>query len=200
MIRRDRGTRQKILGAAYELFYRKGFARAGVDAVAERAGVTKRTLYHHFPSKDHLLAAVLEHYYEEALTRIRQWGDSLGDDTGEMIDQLFDDLANWASRPRWEGAGYTRLVMELADLPGHPAREIARLHKKAVEDWLAGAIGRRGVTDGEEAARQIVLLLEGCSALMLIHGDRRYADSAAHAARKVLGLARRDRIFGDMEE
>lgn len=193
MAGRERGARGKILGAAYELFYRKGFGRVGVDLVAERAGVTKRTLYYHFASKDDLLAAVLEHYHEEALSRIRHWGDSLGEDPGDMIDQLFAGLARWATRPRWEGAGYTRLAMELADLPGHPARRIASLHKTAVEDWLAGALSRRGIGDAGEAARQIVLLVEGCSALMLIHGDRSYAASAARAARQSLGLQGRGR-------
>jgi AcrR family transcriptional regulator len=52
-------TRRAILDAAYELFYRNGYARVGVDEVAARAKVTKRTLYYHFRSKDDLLAEVL---------------------------------------------------------------------------------------------------------------------------------------------
>jgi AcrR family transcriptional regulator len=52
-------TRRLILENAYQLFYRHGFARVAVDAIAARAGVTKRTLYYHFRSKDDLLAAVL---------------------------------------------------------------------------------------------------------------------------------------------
>ena len=60
-------TRERILRGAYKLFYAKGFARVGVDAVAEKAGLTKRTLYYHFQSKDELLAAVLDHRGELAL-------------------------------------------------------------------------------------------------------------------------------------
>ena len=54
MPRSSTDTRERILQAAYELFYAKGFARVGVDAVAEKAGLTKRTLYYHFKSKDDL--------------------------------------------------------------------------------------------------------------------------------------------------
>jgi AcrR family transcriptional regulator len=176
----------KIVEAAYDLFFRKGFARVSVDLVAERAGVTKRTLYYHFASKDDLLAAVLTHGHELALARIKRWGERLGDDVDDMLDQLFADLAKWAARPRWEGTGYTRLVMELADLPGHPAREVARRHKQAVEQWLSSEFSRRAVGDAEERARQVMLLLEGCVALMLIHGDRSYAQSAARIAQRAV--------------
>jgi AcrR family transcriptional regulator len=186
MARPREGARSRILEAAYELFYRKGFARVSVDLVAERAGVTKRTLYYHFASKDDLLAAVLAYHHELALSRIKRWGERLGDDPDEMLDQLFADLASWAGRPRWEGAGYTRLVMELADLPGHPARKVARHHKEAVERWLACELCRRNVEDAEERARQVMLLLEGCVALMLIHGDRSYAQTAARIAKQAL--------------
>jgi AcrR family transcriptional regulator len=180
-------TRRRILDAAYELFYQKGFVRVGVDLVAAEAGVTKRTLYYHFASKDALLAAMLAVQHEAALARIRGWGGKLPRAVGPMLDRLFGDLADWAAKPRWQGAGFTRLVMELADLPGHPARAMARRHKAAIENWLAGELARRGLKHAAERARQIALLLEGSMALILIHGDRAYAETAARAAKKLVG-------------
>ena len=70
-----------------------------------------------------------------------------------MVDALFAELARWATGPHFEGAGYTRLVMELADLPGHPARAVARRHKAVVEAWLADELARRGVADARGGAR-----------------------------------------------
>jgi AcrR family transcriptional regulator len=189
MARTAAATRRRILESAYELFYRQGFARVGVDAVAERAGLTKRTLYYHFRSKDALLAAVLEFHHEMALARIGRWSARLSGSVEAMIDALFADLADWAARPRWAGAGFTRLVMELADLPGHPARAIARRHKAAVERWLASELARRGVADAAERARDIALLLEGSMTLLLIHGDRAYAEAAARAAKRLVAPA-----------
>jgi len=181
-----RQTRQRILDAAYELFYRRGYSRVGVDAVAARAGITKRTLYNHFESKDALLAAVLDRQHTMALERIAQWARRLPRRTRAMLDRLFGDLADWAAQPRWTGAGFTRLVMELADLPGHPARVIARRHKAAIEAWLEGEFARRKVAEPAERARQTMILLEGCQAMMLIQGDRRYAESAARAAKQLI--------------
>ena len=66
-------TRRRIVNAAYEFFYREGFARANVDAIAETAGVTKRTLYNHFESKDALVAAVLDLQHELMLSRVDRW-------------------------------------------------------------------------------------------------------------------------------
>lgn len=185
-----RQTRQRILDAAYELFYRRGYSRVGVDAVAARAGITKRTLYNHFDSKDALLAAVLERQHAMALERIAHWAQRLPRGRGAMLDRLFGDLAGWAAEPRWSGAGFTRLVMELADLPGHPARAIARRHKSAIESRLADEFTRRNVAEPLERARQTMILLEGCQAMMLIQGKRGYAESAARAARQLFAHTR----------
>lgn len=186
MARTAEQTRRRIIDAAYGLFYRKGFLRVGVDAIAETAGVTKRTLYDHFTSKDELLRAVLEFHRQLALVLIENWGTHLAGDVDDMLDSLFSELAQWASRPRWAGAGFTRLTMELADLPGHPARAIARRHKAEVEAWLARELARRGLDAPSARAREIAILLEGSTALMLVHGDRTIAAAAAGAAKQLV--------------
>jgi len=177
-------TRRRILDRAYELFYRKGFGRVGVDEIAASAGVTKRTLYYHFESKDELLAAVLDGHHDLALARIRKHQDrSAGD--ADMVSRLFADLAKWSKTPGWTGAGFTRLAMELADLPGHPARAVASRHKAAVEAWYAEMFARARVPSPSERAREVALLIEGAMALILIHGDRSYIEAAAGAARRL---------------
>ncbi len=80
----------------------------------------------------------------------------------------------------------TRLAMELADLPGHPARQGARRHKEDVQTWIAGMLAKFGMRSVRERAKEIQLLLEGANALTLITGDRAYSDVAAKAARRLL--------------
>ncbi|GGF37107.1 TetR family transcriptional regulator [Aliidongia dinghuensis] len=180
-------TRQRLLEAAYDLFYAEGFGRVGIDRVAEAAGVTKRTLYYHFDSKDTLLAAVLDHQHALALSRIAEWAEPLAAaDLGQFLDALFAALERWSRERRWTGAGMTRLVMELADLPGHPARAVAARHKAAIEDWLTTAFERHGAAAPRAGARTVMLLLEGTQAMMLISGDRSYAATAAAAARRMI--------------
>jgi AcrR family transcriptional regulator len=185
------GTKERILQAAYELFYRKGYVRIGVDAIAARAGVTKRTLYYHFRSKDDLLGAALAFHHKLAMERIERWGARLPRDPNGFLDTLFADLTRWALQPRWEGAGFTRLVMELADLPGHPARAVAREHKATVQAWIARELAARDVSDAAGKAGQLQLILEGCFALLLIHGDDTYIGEAAATARLVIAQERR---------
>ena len=79
-----------------------------------------------------------------------------------------------------------RLVIELADLRGHPARLIARRHKAMLEGHLAELLARAGVASPRELAREIWLLSEGAISLILVHGDRGYAAAAAAAARKLI--------------
>jgi len=186
MPRSAKVTRRRILDAAYELFYRKGFGRVGVDEIAAFAGVTKRTLYYHFNSKDELLASMLELHSELALARVRKYEDRYSGDVEEILDVLFSELAKWSAKPGWTGSGFTRLVMELADLPGHPARAIAHRHKSALEVWWAKLLERAGVSSPQERAREVVLLVEGATALILIHNDRTYADAACQAAKKLV--------------
>lgn len=189
-------TKRGILEAAYALFYREGFARVSVDSIAVAAGVTKRTLYYHFDSKDALVGAVLAHQHDYALGRIQSWAETSSDDPWAMIDEMFGRLQRWASEPKWRGSGFTRIAMELADLPGHPARAAARQHKAAVEHWLAARLADMDVDAPRETARQIKLLLEGCLSLILIHGDTSYATSAAAAAKAIITRNRAERRRG----
>ena len=118
-----------------------GYSRVSMDEIAGATRVTKRTLYYHFESKDELLAAVLEAQHHLALAAFRTFGDRLSGSPEAIIDGLFRELAVWADKPRWAGSGFTRLVIELADLPGHPARLIARRHKAMLEAHLAELAG-----------------------------------------------------------
>jgi AcrR family transcriptional regulator len=179
-------TRQRILDAAYVLFRRSGYTRVSMDQIASATTVTKRTLYYHFTSKDALLASVLEAQSRLALAAFRTFGDSLSGSPEDIIDGLFRDLAVWSDKPRWAGSGFTRLVIELADLPGHPARVIARRHKALLEVHLAELFAKAGVVSPREIAREVWLLSEGAISLILVDRDRSYAAAAARAAKKLI--------------
>ena len=176
-------TRSSILQAAYEQFYREGFNRSGVDAIADAAGVTKRTLYDHFESKDALLTAVLDHQHGLVLERIERWADRSATDAVSLIDGVFASVAAWTAQPGWQGSGFSRVAVELSSLPGHPARTATRRHKAAVEAWYADRFRALEVDRPELLAREVMLLLEGCFLLLLVHGDPAYVATAAAAAR-----------------
>lgn len=180
-------TRQTILKAAYELFFRQGFARVSVDAIAERAGVTKRTVYYHFPSKDDIAAAALDVQHLAMMAQYRSWLSPDADSVQSVLEHLFDRLRDWSAQPGWNGSGFSRIGAELADMRGHPARLAAHRHKAEVEGWLRDRFLAAGHRAPAELARQVLILIEGSMGLALIHGDPGYVSSAREAA---LRLAR----------
>ena len=182
MRKKSAETRQQIIDAAYTLFYQGGFMRTGVDAIADAAGITKRTLYQHFGSKDDLIEAVLEHQRHMAIERTRQWADSITGQPDQMVMTLFKKLAQWASGKNWQGSGFTRAAVEFADLPGHPARKAAHRHKEEIEKYLAEKFAAQNLDDVAQLVREIFLLVEGSQSLALIHNNLDYIDAARHAA------------------
>jgi AcrR family transcriptional regulator len=184
----ERSARRKVLEAAYRLFYRRGFVRVGVEEIAAAAGVTKRTLYYHFASKDDLLAAVLDRQRQMALELIRTWAPPAdGGNASASLDSLFASLRSWMLKPRWSGSGYTRIVVELADLPGHPARRIARVHKAEVEATYCQFLHSHGIPEAAARARELVIVIEGAMIQTLFHGGATYVDAGLEMLR--------DRIF-----
>lgn len=109
-------TREQIITAADELFYAGSFRAVSMDRIAERAGVTKKTLYYHFRSKDDLLAEYLKSTEVDVLARYRRWAGDEGS-VGERVERIFSNLARAAMHPRWRGCGFTRVICELAELP-----------------------------------------------------------------------------------
>lgn len=186
MPRSAQKTRQTLLDAAYVQFRRRGYTRVSLDQIASAARVTKRTLYYHFRSKDHLLEAVLEAQHRLALASFRTFGDRLLGTPVEIAGKLFDDIAVWSARPDFAGTGFTRFVIELADMPGHPARVIARRHKAMIEAKLAKLFARAGVPAAAQRARELMLLAEGAVVMLLVHRDRAYVDAAAQAAKRLM--------------
>ena len=176
-------TRARILQAAYVLFRQRGFTRVNVDEIAAASKITKRTLYSHFESKDTLLADVLEAQHDLAYAAFQTYGSKLKGTPETIVETFFAELDVSSAKPRWAGSGFTRLVVELADLPGHPARKVAKRHKALLESHLADVLAKAGIARSKALARELWLLVEGAMVLILTHGDRSYARAAAEAGR-----------------
>ncbi|MGG6892920.1 MULTISPECIES: TetR/AcrR family transcriptional regulator [Rhizobium] len=180
-------TRDRILQAAGKLFQQDGIRTVSVDAIAEKAGVTKRTLYYHFRSKDDLIAAHLQARDEPNLALFKRWFNEAEGDIAEKVGGIFRHLAHSARIAKWKGCGFLRTSVELINLPGHPALIVARAHKKRVEDWLSTIFMEAGAdNDAAPLARQIMLLLDGSFAVVLLHRDPSYMETAAEAAARLI--------------
>jgi AcrR family transcriptional regulator len=182
MARSGTSTRERIISAASALFYNDGIRGVSVDAVAAKAGLTKRTLYYHFKSKGDLVAAYLAARDQPNLALFKQWFAEAGDGLPEKIERIFHNLARSARHPKWKGCGFLRTSAELANMPGHPAIKIGAAHKKKFEQWLCDVFEADGIGDASTLARQILLLLDGSFAVVLLHRDPSYMETAGKAA------------------
>jgi AcrR family transcriptional regulator len=184
-------TRERIVSAANRLFYREGIRAVSVDAVAEEAGITKRSLYYHFKSKDDLVAAYLDYRDQPNLATYQRWFAEKDGNTAEKIADIFDHLEEVASHPKWKGCGFLRTSVELSNMPGHPAIRIGAAHKKKIESWMASCLAEDGIESPDELARQILLLLDGAFSVVMLHREPSYMRSAGFAAKALIEAAAR---------
>ncbi len=182
-------TRERIVTAAGKLFYGEGIRAVSMDAVAEKAGVTKRTLYYHFTSKDDLVAAYLHGRDQPNLALFQQWFAGTEGGLAEKTRGIFTNLARSARHPKWKGCGFLRTTAELANMPGHPAVTVGAAHKKRIEGWLHEVFETEGIRCGLPLARQVMLLMDGSFAIALLHRDPSYMEDAGEAAYSLVKAA-----------
>lgn len=175
-------TKDRILDAASKLFYAEGIRSVSVDAIAEKAQLTKRTLYYHFKTKDDLIAAYLESRDQPNLALFAKWFHEAEGPIGSKVEAIFIQLAKAAKHKKWKGCGFLRTAAELANMPGHPAIKIGSAHKKKFEAWLAGILEASDALEPALLARQIVLLMDGAFSIMPVHRDTAYIEAAGNAA------------------
>src|SRR5262245_50298200 len=118
---------ERILETADRLFYGQGIRAIGVDTIAAEAGISKRTLYNHFPSKDTLIVAYLQR-------RIRLVPTS-NKPPGQQILEDFDRLERTLSSEGFRGCPFVNVVAELKE-PEHAANEIALAFKEMRRQWF----------------------------------------------------------------
>jgi AcrR family transcriptional regulator len=170
----------RILAAADKLFYEQGIRAVGVDAVAAEAGVSKRTLYNYYATKDDLIAAYLT-------ARFKQVPPSDAP-AREQILAYFDRLERLFAEGGFRGCPYINAVTELADRK-HAATSIAVRFKEERFAWYRSLLERMGVQDPDTVATQLQMLVEGALITAQVRDDPKVARAARAAAEVLLDAA-----------
>jgi AcrR family transcriptional regulator len=154
MIHASRGPklREHIAKVAAGLFYAEGINRVGVDRVAGEAGVTKRTLYHHFTSKEKLIAEALR---SAPIVLFPQDGDPR-----KRIFGAFDSLTAYLKDSDYRGCPYIIYNAELTDRR-HPARQIIERRIRKRREWFEDRLREAGLTNPESLAEEIDVVFDG---------------------------------------
>ena len=175
--------RQRILDTAADLFYRQGIGAVGVDLVSKAAGVSKRTLYQQFGSKDQLIAECLDAHGPAILG---QYIPAAGRDTPprQQILAVFDRLGEWASAETFRGCPFVNTATELAD-PGHPARAVAREYKLRLHGYFADQAERGRAQDPQRLADMLLLVFDG-AIVQAVMGTAVHRDATRTAVQALL--------------
>ncbi|QIY68898.1 TetR/AcrR family transcriptional regulator [Streptomyces sp. RLB1-33] len=162
-------TRERLLEAAATLTYRDGVS-IGIDAVCKAAGVSKRSLYQLFESKDELLAASLEERSSAFVATLLPAADD-GRSPRERILHVFDQLEEQAGTPDFQGCRYLAAQIELKG-QSHPASRVAHRVKANLTAFFRAEAEQGGASDPDLLARQLILVFDGASARAGIGADK----------------------------
>ena len=171
---------ERILETADRLFYREGIRAVGVDTIADEIGISKRTLYNHYPSKDALVVA----YLERRLVPL-----AVSDEPPlAQILNAFARLERSAGRDTFRGCAFVNAVAEMGESV-REANKLAVSFKERRRLWFKELLSRLGAADADALASQLAVLLDGAIAGVLVHGDAKMARAAKEAAATLISVA-----------
>jgi AcrR family transcriptional regulator len=172
--------KERILETADKLFYLRGLRAVGVDTIAAEIGISKRTLYNHFPSKDELIAAYLAGRFVKAPPSDKP--------PVEQILGTFDRLERGFASKGFRGCPFVNAVAELG-AEDQSVKKIAIAFKESRRIWFRDLLIQLDVADPEGLATQLALLVDGSIAQDLVRGDPSMARAAKDAATVLLANA-----------
>lgn len=177
-------AKERIIAAAYELFSRQGTRAVGVDAIIERSGVAKMTLYRHFRSKQDLVLAFLERR-EQLWTMdwlAREVRARTTDPKGRLL-AVFDVFHDWFQSPDFEGCPFINVLLEYEH--GSKIHEAASHHLAQIRALLGDLAADAGIADAKSFVAVWHMLMKG-SIIAAYGGNRAAAAEARRAAELVL--------------
>ena len=181
---------RRVLDAASALFYDRGIHAVGVDTIAEAAGVTKKTLYDRFGSKEALVVSYLQH-------RDATWREHLASHLArrpepgvDRVLAVFDAAVEWSAERGGKGCSAVNARAEVGD--GHDGNAVFPEAARQ-KDWLyalfAELCGEAGLPGADELARSLMLLHEGGIVTVGMETFDRPLEHARAVARTLLAAA-----------
>jgi AcrR family transcriptional regulator len=189
----DLPVRDRILAAAERCFYRSGITATGVDVLAESAGVSKRTLYNQFGSKEGLVTAYLAAREQRWQRRLADLLDAAGEDP---LERVLAYVHGYARIPEtdvgggFRGCALVNAAAELAEADD-PALDIVRSSLSTVRRGIEQILLEAGIerSAAQRLAGHVLIVLEGAVAVGGIYRDEQRALDALDLVRDLVAPA-----------
>jgi AcrR family transcriptional regulator len=168
-----RSTRETIVEAADDLFYRQGFEHTSFSDIAERVQISRGNFYYHFKSKDEILEAVIEERLERTRQMLARWEAEGGTPAGRIRCFIHILIDNRAKIKRY-GCPVGTLTSELAKL-NHTAQGEANKLFTLFRTWLRrqfAELGRKA--DADALALHLLARSQGVASLANAFHDEKF--------------------------
>lgn len=179
-------TRERLIKAAHDLFYRVGFHAVGLDAILAQVGITKTAFYNHFESKEELVSATLtwhDRWWQDTFREmLRRHG---GDSARGQLAAVFDALEETVQATGFNGCFFVNVAVQFP-LPHDPAHRAAAAHKQAMERIIRELAAYAQAADPDALAQELSLLLEGAYVTRQVTGNPQSAQIARRIGRLLL--------------
>jgi AcrR family transcriptional regulator len=181
-----------VLDAASTLFYERGIHAVGVDTIAEAAGVTKKTLYDRFGSKEALVVAYLQHRDARWREHVAWHLAQVSEPGIERVLAIFDAAITWSGENSHKGCSAVNARAEIGDgHDGHPVFPEVSRQKIWLLDLFAELCTEAGLSQPANLARTMMLLYEGAIVTVGMETFAQPFELARGVARSVLESAPR---------
>ena len=191
----DAPPHERILAAARDLFCRDGIAATGIDRVLAEARASKMTLYSRFGSKEALVQAVLIQEGQEWREAFFAAVTEAAPTARGRLSAIVPALGQWFKGGRFYGCAFMNAAAERTKGPATGddwLRQLTREHHAEILSFLQGLVQDAGLAGPESLARQILLVIDGAIAALMVTGQEAVIGTAALTMEAVLAAAERD--------
>lgn len=179
--------KDRLFETAARLFYQHGYRAVGVDMIAAESGISKMTLYRHYPSKDDLIIAYLKESDRAFWDHFQQVTRDAKSAKQELT-AFFEGLQAYVTTPACYGCPFLNIASEFpeSEYPGH---QIALEHKQSVRKHFIQLAGEAGAENAGRLADQLILLMDGAYMSTRMFGHDNPAVHLAEAAQALIDSA-----------
>lgn len=186
-------TRDRLLDAAEELFYRNGIVNTGIEEVAKAADVSKMSIYQHFESKEGLVVSYLRRFNERWLAWINEQLVDGPQEPGARIVRIVELAGVWAQRRDFRGCALINAAAQSSLSESgteSPIALAARQHKNGALALLTELAREAQLKAPERLADQMMALIDGLLVGSMMHRQGDPAASATSAAKLLVEASR----------
>lgn len=184
--------REHLIDTAITLFAAKGFHATGIDLILAEAGVSKKTLYRHFRSKDELILAALKKYDGIFRNDLMRRVAARSDNPKERLLAFYDVAGDWFESDGFFGCIFINAISEYA-ASDTPLRLLCKDFKGQVRRFIGEQTALLPVAAPDKLADELALLLEGAIVTAQVSEHSRVAaETAKRAATALVDQALRD--------